>query len=321
VSDAEYFVRGQGYVQSARDVQNIVVGTGANGVPVYVKNIATVQLGGDIRRGSLEKEGKGQVVGGIIVARYGENAKDVIDRVKKRIAEITPGLPQGVEIKTAYDRSSLIMAAVGTLRKALVEEALVVSLVVLVFLLHVRSVLRVIIEIPIAVLFAFICMKTFGITSNIMSLGGIAIAIGVIVDASIVLVENAYRNVAKLQEEKETLTTGDYVEVSIRSAKQVGPAIFFSVLIMVVSFLPVFLLEGQEGKLFRPLAFTKTFVLIGSAIIAITLVPMLMTMLTRGKFRSENRNPITRVLNAVYSPVIRWVLTYRKTTIAFNVVA
>jgi len=321
VSDQEYFVRGQGYIQSQRDIENIVVGTGSSGTPIYIRNIGTVQLGGDIRRGSVEKDGKGQAVGGIVVMRYEENAKEVIDRVKQRIKEISPGLPEGVEIKTAYDRSSLIMAAVDTLKHALVEEAIVVSIVVFLFLLHFRSVLRVIIEIPVAVLIAFICMKIFGITSNIMSLGGIAIAIGVIVDASIVLVENAYRNVAKAQEEKGTLTTEDFIEISIVSAKQVGPSIFFAVAIMVVSFLPVFMLEGQEGKLFRPLAFTKTFVLAGSAIIAITLVPMLMTMLTRGKFRTENKNPITRVLNRLYEPVIHWVLKHRKTTIALNIFA
>ncbi|MCX6135200.1 MAG: CusA/CzcA family heavy metal efflux RND transporter [Ignavibacteriales bacterium] len=321
MSDAEYFVRGQGYIRSVHDVENAVVSTGTNGIPVYIRNIATVELGPDLRRGSLEKNGEGQAVGGIVVMRYGENAKDVIDRVKRRITEITPGLPRGVEIKTAYDRSDLITAAIGTLKKALVEEALIVTLIVLIFLLHVRSVLRVIIEIPIAVLIAFIFMKLFGVTSNIMSLGGIAIAIGVIVDSSIVLVENAYRNVARAQEEKGTLETKDYVEISILSAKQVAPAIFYSVAIMVVSFLPVFLLEGQEGKLFRPLAFTKTFVLAGSAIIAITLVPMLMTMLTRGKFRTENRNPVTRVLNNLYAPIIHWVLRWRKTTIGLNILA
>jgi len=321
VSDAEYFVRGQGYIRSARDVEETVVTTSPTGTPVFVRNIATVQFGGDIRRGSMEKEGKGQAVGGIVVMRYDENAKDVIDRVREKIGEISPGLPAGVRIVAEYDRSDLIMAAVGTLKRALTEEALVVALIVLIFLLHVRSVIRVIIEIPIAVLFAFICMKLFGITSNIMSLGGIAIAIGVIVDASIVLVENAHRNVARAQEKQETLTSADYVEISILSAKQVGPAIFFSVLIMVVSFLPVFLLEGQEGKLFRPLAFTKTFVLLGSAFIAITLVPMLMTMLTRGKFRGEQANPVTRVLNGLYAPVIRWVLKHRALTLAINVAA
>lgn len=320
ISDAEYFVRGQGYIQSLRDVENIMVGS-SNGTPIYVRNLASVQLGGDIRRGALEKDGKGQVVGGIVVMRYGENAKAVIDRVKQRIAEIAPGLPADVEIKTAYDRSDLIMAAVSTLKRALIEEAIVVSLMVLIFLLHVRSVVRVIIEIPVAVLIAFIGMHHFGVTSNIMSLGGIALAIGVIVDASIVLVENAYRNVARAQEERGELSKEDYVEISILSAKQVGPAIFYSVAIMVVSFLPVFLLEGQEGKLFRPLAFTKTFVLLGSAIIAITLVPMLMTMLTRGKFRSEQHNPITRLLNWLYAPVIRWVLAHRKLTLALNVLA
>ena len=321
ISDAEYFVRGQGYIQSVRDVENIIVGGGTNGTPVFVRNIGTVQMGGDIRRGSLEKDGKGQVVGGIVVARYGENAKDVIDRVKKKIQEITPGLPPGVQIKTAYDRSELIEAAVGTLDRALMEAAIVVSIMVMIFLLHFRSVLRVIIEIPVAVLIAFICMKVFNITSNIMSLGGIALAIGVIVDASIVLVENAYRNVAHAQAMKGELTKKDFTDISILSAKQVGPAIFFSVLIMVVSFLPVFMLEGQEGKLFRPLAFTKTFVLLGSAIIAITLVPVLMTLLTRGKFRTENQNPITRILNRIYAPIIHWVLKFRKTTIAVNVIA
>ncbi|MBW7887239.1 MAG: efflux RND transporter permease subunit [Bacteroidetes bacterium] len=321
ISDAEYFIRGQGYIQSTKDIENIVVGTGANNVPIYIKNIGAVQIGGDLRRGSLEKDGEGQVVGGIVVMRYGENAKDVIDRVKKRIAEISPGLPEGVEIKTAYDRSDLILAAVDTLKHALFEEAIVVSIIVLLFLLHVRSVLRVIIEIPVAVFIAFICMKTFGITSNIMSLGGIAIAIGVIVDASIVLVENAYRNVARVQEEKGELSKEEYIEISIRSAKQVGPAIFYSVAIMVVSFLPVFLLEGQEGKMFKPLAFTKTFVLIGSAIISITLVPMLMTMLTRGKFRREDKNPITKFLNKIYEPVIHWALKYRKTAIGLNILA
>ena len=321
VSDAEFFVRGQGYIRSTRDIEEIVVGTEPNGVPVTIRSIGTVQLGGDIRRGSIEKDGKGQVVGGIVVMRYGENAKAVIDRVKQKIAEITPGLPPGMEIKTAYDRSDIIMASIQTLKSTLVEEAIVVSIVVFLFLLHFRSVLRIIIEIPVAVLIAFICMKAFGITSNIMSLGGIAIAIGVIVDASIVLVENAYRNVARAQETKGTLTREDFIEISIVSAKQVGRPIFFAVAIMVVSFLPVFLLEGQEGKLFRPLAFTKTFVLGGSAIIAITLVPVLMVMLTRGRFRRDGENPLTRFLHWLYEPVIRWVLKYPKTAIALNVVA
>lgn len=319
--DAEYFVRGEGYIHSIRDLEMAVVSPGENGTPVLISNVATVQLGPDIRRGALEKNGTGQVVGGIVVMRSGENAKDVIERVKEKLRDIATGLPPGVKIVPAYDRSDLIARAVDTLKHALWEEAIVVSIMVLIFLLHVRSVIRVIIEIPVAVLIAFIGMRSFGITSNIMSLGGIAIAIGVIVDASIVLVENAYRNVARLQEKQGTLTSEDYVRVSIASAKQVGPAIFFSVAIMVVSFLPVFLLEGQEGKLFHPLAYTKTFVLAGSAIIAITLVPVLMTLLTRGKFRTEQRNPVTRLLIKLYMPVIRWALEWRKTAIALNVVA
>jgi Cu(I)/Ag(I) efflux system membrane protein CusA/SilA len=321
MNDAEYFVRGQGYIHSIGDIENIVVATRTSGVPVYIKNIGVVQLGGDIRRGALEKNGAGEGVGGIVMMRYGENAKEVIDRVKEKIKEISSGLPQGVEIKPAYDRSDLIVRAVSNLEHSLVEEAVVVALIVLIFLLHIRSVLRVIIEIPVAVLIAFIFMHLFGITSNIMSLGGIAIAIGVIVDASIVLVENAYRNVAHAQEEQGTLTREDYIKISILSAKQVGPAIFFSVAIMVVSFLPVFLLEGQEGKLFHPLAYTKTFVLTGSAIIAVTLVPVLMTLLTRGKFRTEKQNPITRLLIRLYLPVVHWVLRWRKTTIALNILA
>ncbi len=320
-NDAEAFVRGQGFIRSVEDIESIIVAPGSNGTPILVRDVAMVQMGGDIRRGSLEKNGQGQAVGGVVVMRTDENARDVIQRVRARIAEITPGLPEGVRIVTAYDRSDLIEAAIGTLDRALLEAALVVSLVVLLFLLHFRSVLRVIIEIPVAVLIAFIFMHIFNITSNIMSLGGIIIAIGVIVDASIVLVENAYRNMAARQAEGGELSAADYLDISIRSAKQVGPAIFFSVLIMVVSFLPVFLLEGQEGKLFRPLAFTKTFVLLGSAIIAITLVPTLMTLLTRGRFRSEEKNPVTRILNALYRPVISWVLRWRKTTLAINVLA
>jgi Cu(I)/Ag(I) efflux system membrane protein CusA/SilA len=321
VSGAEMFVRGQGYIQTVQDIENAVVATGPNGVPIFIRNIGAVQLGGDIRRGSLEKNGTGQVVGGIVVMRYGENAQTVIERVKEKIRQISPGLPPGVKIIPAYDRSELISASVHTLTQALIEEAIIVSIVVFLFLLHFRSVLRIIIEIPVAVLMAFICMKIFGITSNIMSLGGIAIAIGVIVDASIVLVENAYRNVAHAQEEKGHLSKEDFIEISILSAKQVGRAIFFAVAIMVVSFLPVFMLEGQEGKMFRPLAFTKTFVLGGSAIIAITLVPVLMVMLTRGKFRRETENPITRLLNRLYAPVIHWVLKHRRITIVVNVIA
>lgn len=321
VSDAEYFVRGQGYIKSKEDVENTVVKSFANGIPVLIKNVAKVQLGGDIRRGALEKNGEGQVVGGIIVMRNGENAQRVIDRVKEKIEEISPGLPPGVEIITSYDRSTLIKEAVGTLERALMEASITVSIMVMIFLLHFRSIVRILIELPISILIAFILMYVFGISSNIMSLGGIILAVGVIVDSSIVLVENAYRNLAKAIEEKEHLTPEEYKRISIDSAKQVGRAIFFSELIILTSFLPVFLLTGQEGKMFHPLAYTKSFAMIGSAIVVITLIPVLMTMLMRGKFKPEDKNPTTRFFIRLYEPVIHWVLKHRKITIAVNVIA
>ena len=319
-SDAEYFVRGQGYIKSISDIENSVV-SNQSGIPVLIKNIGTVQLGGDIRRGSLDKNGLGEAVGGIIVMRSGQNAQQVIDRVKEKIKEITPGLPEGVSIVPVYDRSTLIKEAVGTLERALWEAAIIVSLMVALFLLHFRSIVRILIELPVSVLLSFILMYLFGITSNIMSLGGIILAVGVIVDSSIVMVENAYRNIARELEVKGHLTTDDYKRISISSAKQVGRAIFFSELIILVSFLPVFLLTGQEGRLFKPLAFTKTFVMFSSALVVITLIPVLMTFLMRGKFRSENSNPVTSFFNRIYEPVIHWVLNHRKLTISLNVIA
>ncbi|HZW39560.1 MAG TPA: CusA/CzcA family heavy metal efflux RND transporter [Ignavibacteriaceae bacterium] len=321
VNDAEYFVRGQGYIQSKEDVENTVVKVASNGLPITIKNIANVTLGSDIRRGSLEKNGEGQAVGGIIVMRTGENAQQVIERVKEKIKEISPGLPQGVKIETSYDRSTLIREAIGTLERALIEAAIVVALMVAIFLLHFRSIVRILIELPISVLMAFIFMYIFNITSNIMSLGGMILAVGVIVDSSIVLVENAYRNLARAITEKGHLTSEEYKNISIMSAKQVGRAIFFSELIILVSFLPVFLLTGQEGKLFHPLAYTKSFMMLSSAIVVITLIPVLMTMLMRGKFRPEQKNPTTRFFIRMYEPVIHWVLKHRKITIALNVIA
>ncbi len=317
-NDAEMYVRGLGYVRSTKEIEDIPIRTGKNGVPVTIGNVATVQLGNDLRLGVLDKNGAGETVGGIIVMRYGENARDVIGRVKEKIAEIQKGLPPGVEIKTAYDRSDLIERSLTTLKDALIEEMLVVSLIVMIFIFHFRSALRILIEIPVSILIAFILMRQVGITSNIMSLGGIAIAIGVLVDSSIVLVENAYRNIAIAQEAGGPI---DYTEISIRSAQQVGRAIFFSLAIIVVSFLPVFMLQGQEGKLFHPLAWTKTFALGASAIISITLVPMLMTMLMRGKFRPEKKNPVSRFFRRLYEPVLTKALHYRKTTLALNVLA
>jgi copper/silver efflux system protein len=321
ISSAEYFVRGQGYISTPDDVGAIMIKQTPGGIPILLKNVAAVQLGGDIRRGVLEKDGKGEVVGGIIVMRSNENAREVITKVKERIAEISPGLPPGVAIVPSYDRSTLIEAAVGTLDRALIEASLIVALVVTIFLLHFRSIVRILIELPVSILLAFILMRLVGITSNIMSLGGIVLAIGVIVDSSIVLVENAYRNIANAIEKKGHLTNQEYRDISIMSAKQVGRAIFFSELIILVGFLPVFLLTGQEGKLFHPLAYTKTFVMISSAIVVITLIPVLMTMLMRGKFRPDTGNPVTRFFIRLYEPVIHWVLKHRAITIAINVAA
>lgn len=321
VSDAEYFVRGQGYIKTKDDIENTIIKTTANGIPILIKNVAKVQIGGDIRRGALEKNGLGQTVGGIIVMRNGENAQNIINRVKEKIKEISPGLPSGVEIITSYDRSTLIKEAVGTLERALIEASITVSIMVMLFLLHFRSIVRILIELPISILIAFILMYLFGISSNIMSLGGIILAVGVIVDSSIVLVENAYRNLAKALAEKQHLTPDEYKRISIDSAKQVGRAIFFSELIILTSFLPVFLLTGQEGKMFHPLAYTKSFAMIGSAIVVISLIPVLMTMLMRGKFKPEDKNPTTRFFIRLYEPLIHWVLKHRKITIAVNVIA
>ncbi|AAR34708.1 CusA/CzcA family heavy metal efflux RND transporter [Geobacter sulfurreducens] len=317
-ADAEYLIRGRGYVKSPADIENIVVTADMRGTPVYVKNLGTVQMGGAIRRGLLDLNGEGEVVGGIVVMRYGENAKDVIDRVKEKITALEKGLPPGVKIKTAYDRSDLIERAIHTLKRALTEESIVVSLVVLVFLLHFQSALVIVLTLPIAVLIAFITMKLMGVSSNIMSLGGIAIAIGVLVDAGVIMVENCYRHLSELPEEERKARR---LEVIIASAKQVGRAIFFSLAIIVLSFVPVFLLEGQEGKLFHPLAFTKTFSMVGSALIAITLVPVLMYFFMRGKMPLESANPVSRFFIRLYGPVIRWCLKWKKTVIALNMVA
>ena len=317
-SSIEYIIRGKGYINKKEDIENINIVTGKNGIPVKIGEIATVQIGGDTRRGLIDLNGTGEVVGGIIVMRYGENAQTVIDRVKERIKELEKGLPAGVTIITDYDRTDLISKAIKTLRDAIFEEALIVSLIVMIFLFHFRSAIRILIEIPVALLISFILMKQFNITSNIMSLGGLIISIGILIDASIVMVENAYRNLAIAQAKGGII---DYKEISARSAKQVGRAIFFSEAIIIVSFLPVFMLEGQEGKLFHPLAFTKTFAIAGSALITITLVPMLMTLFMKGKFHDEKKNPIMKFFSRLYDPVLRLALKYRKTTLAINVLA
>jgi len=317
-ADAEFLIRGKGYIKSPTDLEDIVVGADMRGTPIYVKTLGTVQMGGAIRRGLLDMNGEGEAVGGIVVMRYGENAKDVIDRVKEKITSLEKGLPPGVKIMVSYDRSDLIERAIHTLKRALTEESIVVSLVILVFLLHFQSALVIVLTLPISVLIAFITMHLLGVTSNIMSLGGIAIAIGVLVDAGVIMVENCYRHLSEMPPEERAEKR---LEVIITSAKQVGRAIFFSLAIIILSFVPVFLLEGQEGKLFHPLAFTKTFSMAGSAMIAITLVPVLMYYFMRGKMPPESANPVSSFFIGLYSPVIRWVLKWKKTTILLNVIA
>jgi copper/silver efflux system protein len=327
VGQTESIVRGIGYVRSVRDLESIVVDA-PGGTPIYLSSLGTVALGSDIRRGLLDENGNGEVVGGIIVARYGENAKAVIDRVKTRLEELKKGLPPGVVVTTAYDRSELIERAVATLKEALTEEAIIVSLVVIVFLLHAGSVVTVLVGLPLSALISFILMRQFGITSNIMSLGGVALAIGEIVDASIVMVENAYRHLAERHGGEDAAEPAggdagapDRVAIIIRSAQQVGPAIFGSLLVMIASFLPVFLLTGREGKLFKPLAYTKTFAMVGASVLAITLVPVLMTFFMRGRMRPEHENPVSRFFTRIYEPFLRWSLRYGKTMLAINVIA
>lgn len=312
-NDAEYVVRGLGYVKGIQDLENLVLKAGPGGVPVYVKDVATVQLGPAERRGLLDKNGTGEVVGGIVVMRQGENAKAVIDRVKGKLAELQKGLPDGVRIESAYDRSDLIERAVETLKGTLIEEALIVSAIIALFLWHLRSALIIVLAIPISVLVSFILMRHLGITSNIMSLGGVAIAIGVLVDAAIVMVENAYRHLA---ERDVPPTPQERRQIILESARQVGRPIFFSLLIILLSFAPVFLLEGEEGKLFKPLAFTKSFAMAGAALLSVTLVPVLMTLLLNGRMRPEAENPLSRYLMGLYRPVLAMALRFKKATLA-----
>src|SRR5687768_15792054 len=304
-------VRGVGLIGSVDDVKQIVVG-GSNGVPIYVDQIADVQIGNAFRVASLVKGSK-EAVGGVVVARTGVNTKEVIDAVKARIAQIQPGLPEGVTIAPFYDRSTLIEQATGTLRRALIEEIVLVTLAHVVFLMHVRSILIVTIPLPLAVLTAFLGMYYAGISSNIMSLAGIAIAIGVLVDAGIVVTENAFRYV-----ERRGVDPRDRKrvwETVLESTRLVGRPVFFSMAIILLAFIPVFALTGQEGKLFHPLAFTKTFAVLAATVISVTLVPVLCTLLLGGKFHPEEANPVMRVLRAVYRPALQSALAYRGLTI------
>lgn len=319
LSGAEYMIRGLGYLRSLDDLALVAVGS-KNGTPVLLRDLGTVSFGPDIREGVAEWNGEGETVGGIIVMRQGMNALNVINGVKAKLREIAPSLPPGVEIMSGYDRSGLIRSSIQTLQRDLLEEAIIVSLVIILFLFHFRSALIAILALPIAVIVSFIPMYLLGVTSNIMSLGGIALAIGVLVDASIVMVENGYRHLSERQQGNITpVREPERRRILINAAKQVGPALFFSLLIIVVSFLPVFLLEAQEGRMFRPLAWTKTLAVGSSSILAITLVPVLMVMLIRGRLRPESANPISRMTQAIYLPMLRFCLRYRWLTIAANV--
>ncbi|MFA6903259.1 MAG: CusA/CzcA family heavy metal efflux RND transporter [Gallionellaceae bacterium] len=314
MSEIEYMVRGKGYLRGIADIEMVVMKSD-KGVPVLLRDIAHIELGPEERRGLTELNGEGEVVSGIAVARYGENALQVIANVKQKIDEIASGLPEGVEIKTVYDRSELIHRAIDNLNWTLIEEAIIVALVCMVFLMHVRSALVAIVMLPVGVLIAFILMQHLGMNSNIMSLGGIAIAIGAMVDAAIVMIENAHKHLERLP------AGGSRSQAIIEACKEVGPALFFSLLIITVSFVPVFTLESQEGRMFSPLAYTKTFSMAGAALLAITLVPVLMLLFIRGKIMPEQKNPVNRFLIWVYHPMIEAVMRRKKSTIMIALAA
>ncbi|HTC92150.1 MAG TPA: CusA/CzcA family heavy metal efflux RND transporter [Terriglobales bacterium] len=316
LTGTQYMIRGLGYLRSPSDLESVSVAS-KNGTPVLIKDLGTVAFGPDIREGVAEWNGEGETVGGIVVMRDGMNALNVIEGVKQKLKDIQGALPPGVEVVAGYDRSGLINASIETLQRDLIEEAVIVSLVIIIFLFHFRSALIPILTLPIAVLMSFIPMYYLHVTSNIMSLGGLALAIGVLVDAAIVMVENGYRHLSE-HPDSTSVSEAERRGILIGAAKQVGPALFFSLLIIVVSFLPVFLLEAQEGRMFRPLAWTKTLAVGFSSLLAITLVPLLMVMLIKGKLRPESQNPISGFTQALYLPLLRLCLKYRKTTIVLN---
>lgn len=315
----EYMVRGRGYLKSVEDIEEIAVGATPSGTPIRVRDVATVRIGPELRRGAADLDGRGEVVGGIVVMRFGENALNVIDRVKERIEEVRGALPPGMELVTVYDRSGLIRDAIATLGRILTEEMIVTTAVILIFLFHFRSALIPIISLPVAVIASFIPMYYLGVTSNIMSLGGIALAIGELVDTSIVMVDNAYRRLSEQREDGTMVPPEEQSREVIRAAKQVGRALFFSLAIIIISFVPVFLLEAQEGRMFRPLAYTKTFAMMFATIIAVTLVPVLMMAFIRGRrFRPESRNPVSRFFTWLYAPVLRLALRWKWATLVVN---
>src|SRR5438874_84103 len=316
VATTEYYIRGRGYIKKIEDIENIVLKV-ENGTPVYLRNVGNVHLGGDIRRGVAELDGRGETVGGIVVMRYGENALNVIDGIKRKIDEHKPSLPPGVRIVPTYDRSDLIKRAIGTLREKLIEESIIVALVCVVFLWHFRSSLVAIITLPIAIILSFIPMWWLNVTSNIMSLGGIAIAIGAMVDSAIIMIENAHKALEHFRE-KHGREPGnrERFAVIVGAAKSVGRPLFFALLVITVSFIPVFSLTAQEGRLFRPLAFTKTFSMFFASFLGVTLVPVVMLLFIRVKIVPEKDNPINRFLISGYQPFVNFVLRYRWFTLA-----
>jgi len=316
MGETEYVVRGKGYLRGIHDLEQLVV-RAEGGAPVLLRDVARVELGPDERRGITELNGEGEVVSAIVMARYGYNVLDVINDVKAKLGELASGLPAGVKILTVYDRSELIHSAIETLQRTLVEEALIVAAVCVIFLFHARSALVAILMLPVGVLIAFLAMHLLGMSSNIMSLGGIAIAIGAMVDAAIVMIENAHKHLERLPAGHSYEQRAQAV---IAAGKEFGPALFVSLLIITVSFLPVFTLEAQEGRLFSPLAFTKTFAMAGAALLSVTLVPVLMMLFIRGRIRAEQKNPLNRLLRAAYRPLIQTVLAWKKTTVLVSLV-
>lgn len=343
-SGLEYMVRGRGYIKNLDDLKNISLGTTSNGTPIYLKDVAGIHLGPEIRRGIADLDGKGEVAAGIVVVRFGENVLKVIERVKEKIKkDIEPSLPKGVKIITTYDRSDLIHRSIATLKDEIVKLSIAVSVVCAIFLFHLPSALVIILTLPLAIIISFILMIHLGVTSNIMSLSGIAIAIGAMVDASIIMVENAHKKLEEWEAEKksdEWRVTSDEkdnselrtefrhppsairtrVDVIIEAAKEVGPSLFFSLLVIMIGFLPVFTLQAQAGRLFKPLAYTKTFAMLFSSFLAITLTPVLMTLFIRGKIRPEEKNPISLTLHKLYEPIARASLRFKKTVIILTII-
>jgi copper/silver efflux system protein len=302
MGETEFMVRGLGYIKNLDDLNNIPLGVDRRGTPILLRNIATIDIGPELRRGIADDNGTGETVGGIVVMRYGENALEVIKNVKKRLEQLKSGLPEGVHLKSVYDRSNLILRAVDNLKRTLIEESIIVALVCIVFLLHFPSALVGIFTLPVGVLISFIIMERQGINANIMSLGGIAIAVGAMVDAAVVMIENAHKHIEHDGGKKP------HWELIADAAREVGPSLFFSLLIIAISFLPVFMLEAQEGRLFHPLAFTKTYAMVGASLLSVTIVPVLMGYMIRGKIRPEEKNPVNRFLIWIYHPIIKLVL-------------